>query len=451
MSLAKELLQKVHEAKQAEDEMSIPTYDDLKTPNNHVANSSNATKERKVTGLGDRVEKKPTADIGTPHNEKGRKMSEAHDAIQALNMSNDGHLLTFSHPGAANQVYSIEWTKDIQKFLQNTLRRTQDVSQVFDLLHMYYEEGEGQHPHDHVGLNASIGEGAEYIGFVGRDGLNNWKAKAKENGWEIWTHHNGRDNPLEHSYWAQKNVPGATTREEAASGEVMGQFENGAGHFSRDVVHEAANPIVQALNMHGDGRNIRATSPDGTVGMIFPTSPAIQKAINGYISSPDARQNTQAAAERLFTMLGNKVPGVQSAEPEAVQGAGGSQSYSQAAGGDIDTSGMSLTPMESKGHKTADGEMKKPTIKAGVPAKTAKVRGKQNDEPKNKGNAGTGKEEKGQEKKQFTVSPKDYKGGENEHKSMKKMHENIKQLESLLGRRLDKVREAYGDLDGYPS
>jgi hypothetical protein len=93
--------------------------------------------------------------------------------------------------------------------------------------------------------------------------------------------------------------------------------------------------------------------------------------------------------------------------------------------------------MESKGHKTADGEMKKPTIKAGVPAKTAKVRGKQNDEPKNKGNPGTSKEEKGQEKKQFTVSPKDYKGGENEHKSMKKMHEMKKNLEQLLGRKLN--------------
>ena len=202
-------------------------------------------------------------------------------------------------------------------------------------------------------------------------------------------------------------------------------------------MRESANPIVQALNMHADGRNIRLTSPDGSVGMIFPTSPAIQKAINGYITSPDARMNTEAAATRLFQMLGNKIPGVQSAEPEAVQGAGGQQSYSQAGGGDIDTSGMSLTPMESKGHKTADGEMKKPAIKAGVPAKTAKVRGKQDDEPKNKGNSGTSKEEKGQEKKQFTVSPKDYKGGENEHKSMKKMHEMKKNLEQLLGRKLN--------------
>jgi len=389
MSLAKELLQKVHEAKQAEDEMSIPTYDDLKTPNNHVANSSNATKERKVTGLGDRVEKKPTADIGTPHNEKGRKMSEGENPMQALGIriDHEGGLVHFSHPGNPEQVYTIEYNNEFRSFLNKTLQRHKDAAQVFDLLHMWYEEGEGNDPQNMTGLNASKGL-----------------------------------------------PPAPPTRNPHEPGP--------------SPMREAANPIVQALNMHADGRNIRLTSPDGTVGMIFPTSPVIQKAINGYITSPDARANTQAAAERLFKMLGNKVPGVKSAEPEAVQGAGQQQSYSQSAGGGIDTSGMSLTPMESKGHKTADGEMNKPTIKAGVPAKSAKVRGKQNDEPKNKGNPGSSKEEKGQEKKQFTVSPKDYKGGENEHKSMKKMHENVRQLESLLGRRLDKVREAYGDRDG---
>ena len=369
MSLATELLKKVHEAKQAEDEMSIPKYDDLKTPNNHVGSTSNATKERKVTGLGDRVEKKPTADIGTPHNEKGRKMTEAGNAVQALGINVDGpqKLLTFQHPGNPQQVYTIQWDKNIQKFLQNTLRRHgNDVGQVFDLLHMYYEEGEGQHPHDHVGLNASKG-----------------------------------------------TYPMA----------------------------EAANPIVAALNMHAEGKFLRLTSPDGSVGTLVPTSHAIQKAVNQYITSPDARANTQAAATRLFQMLGQKVPGVQSAEPEAVEGGGTGNAgpYNQYKGdaSNIDTSGMSMAPMESKGHKTADGEMTKPAIKSASPAKSVKVRGKQNDEPKNKGNPGSSKEEKGQTKKQFTVSPKDYKGGENEHKSMKKMHETVKQLESLLGRTLN--------------
>ena len=368
MSLAKELLQKVHEAKQAEDEMSIPTYDDLKTPNNHVANSSNATKERKVTGLGDRVEKKPTADVGTPHNEKGRKMSESENPVQALNIHTRGGLLHFSHPNASDQVYSIEFNKEINSFLQRTLQRTQDVSQVFDLLHMWYEEGEGQDPQNMVGLNASKG-----------------------------------------------SFPMA----------------------------EAANPIVAALNMHAEGNFMRMTSPDGSTGMLVPITRALNKAINSYITSPDARTNTHAAAERLFQMMGQQVKGIKATEPEQVQAANQSQSHawermSKAAGGGIDTSGMSMQPMESKGHKTADGEMNKPAIKSESPAKSAKVRGKQNDEPKNKGNSGSSKEEKGQPKQQFTVSPKDYKGGENEHKSMKKMHENnIKGLENLLGRRLD--------------
>jgi hypothetical protein len=361
MSLATELLQKVHEAKQAEDEMSIPTYDDLKTPNNHVGSTSNATKERKVTGLGDRVEKKPTADVGTPHNEKGRKMTEAENPVQALKIHRDGPLVHFSHPNAEDQVYSIEYNREFHNFLKKTLQRTQDVAQVFDLLHMWYEEGEGQHHGDQSGLNASKG-----------------------------------------------SFPMA----------------------------ETANPIVAALGMHPEGKFMRMTSPDGSTGMLVPMSTPLKKAINAYITSPDARNNTQAAAERLFQMMGQKVQGVQATDPEQVQGAGQQQSYSQAGGADIDTSGMSMQPMESKGHKTADGEMTKPTIKSASPAKSAKVRSKQNDEPKNKGNSGSSKEEKGQTKQQFTVSPKDYKGGENEHKSMKKMHEVKKSLEQLLGRKL---------------
>jgi hypothetical protein len=290
MNLATQLLQNVKEAKQAEDEMSIPTYDDLKTPNNHVGSTSNATKERKVTGLGDRVEKKPTADVGTPHNEKGRKMSEA------------------------------------------------------------------------------------------------------------------------------------------------------------------TNPIMQALQArkNADG-TLHITSPDGSAAMIVPLNAGINKAINGFVTSPDARADTTAAADKLFKLLGKQVPGVKAVRPEKGTQAQSQQRgpYNQYSGdaSDIDTSGMSMASMESKGHKAADGEMTKPAIKSATPAKTARVRGKQNDEPKNKGNPGSSKEEKGQTKQQFTATPKDYKGGENEHKSMKKMHENVRQLEALLGRRLTSVREAYENPD----
>ena len=88
-------------------------------------------------------------------------------------------------------------------------------------------------------------------------------------------------------------------------------------------------------------------------------------------------------------------------------------------------------------HKAADGEMAHVKVSKPAPAKSASVRGKQNDEPTNKGNPGSSKEEKGVKKPQFSPSVKDFKGGENEHKSMKKMHEAKKSLEQLLGRPLN--------------
>jgi len=368
MNLATQLLQKVQEAKQAEDEMAVPKYDDMKTPNNHVGNSSNATKETKAKGLGDRVEKKPTADVGTPHFEKGRKMDESQNPKQDLRMHVDGGLFHFSHPSAADQVYSIEWNQEFQRFLKRTMQRTRDTGKVFDLLQMWYEEGEGNDPQNMVGLNASKG-----------------------------------------------------------------------------ITESMSNPIMQALGAKSNGRQLRITSPDGSAGMVVPLSPAINKAINGFITSPDARANTAASADRLFKMLGAKVPGVQAVEPEAV-GAnqtkqGGTNQY-QGDASNIDTSGLSMAPMtnsigEAKSHKTAAGEMKSPAIKKESPAKKAKTRTKHNDAPKNKGNPGSSKEEKGQKKQQFTMTPKDFKGGENEHKSMKKMHETVAELETLLGRTLD--------------
>lgn len=339
MSLATQLLQKVHEAKQAEDEMSVPKYDDLKTPNNHVANSSNATKEAPVSGLGDRTEKKPTADIGTPHNEKGRKMSEQVDPIQALGIHTDQGMLHFHHPNAPDQRYAIQYDRPMHQFIQRVLQRTQDVGEVFSLLQDYNEQGGGVDPRNQQGIAASKG---------------------------AWP------------------------------------------------MAEGVNPIAQALNMHTEGGMLRLTSPDGSQGMVVPMSAPLHKAVTGYLKSPDARVDARAAASRLFSMLGEKVAGAKPAEPEVRENKRNRR--------------MRL--------ETANGEMAKPTIKTDAPAKSARVRGKQPDEPTNKGNPGTSKEEKGVEKKQFAVTPKDYKGGENEHKSMKKMHEGIKGLENLLGRKL---------------
>jgi len=264
MSLATELLKKVVVEKKAvaQDEMAVPKYDNMNTPNNHVGSSSNATKPAPASGLGERTVKKPTAEVGAAGKEKRdlegpktkpKKMSEAVNPVAAkLGLRVQNGILFFNHPNAPEQVQGIQLDQEIYQFVQNALRRVsqspteEGVGELYQLLADYAEGGAGTNP----------------------------------------------------------------------------------------------------------------------------------------------RQRVQAG--------------------ESV-------------------------------HKTADGEMAKPTVKGGDPASTAKVRGKQNDEPANKGNPGTGKEEKGQPKQQFTMKPKDTKGGEsgeNEHKSMKKMHENIKGLEKFLGRKL---------------
>ncbi len=263
MSLTTELLKKVVAEKKAvaQDEMAVPKYDNMKTPNNHVGNSSNATKEAPASGLGERKDKNPTADVGTAGKEKRdlegpkqkpKKMAEAVNPVAAkLGLRVQNGILYFNHPNAPEQVQGIQLDPKIYQFVQNALRRVsqspteEGVGELYQLLADYAERGAGTNPR---------------------------------------------------------------------------------------------------------------------------------------------------------AMAGESV------------------------------------------HKTAAGEMTKPSVTGGDPAKTAKVRGKQNDEPTNKGNPGTGKEEKGQPKQQFTMKPKDTKGGEsgeNEHKSMKKMHEAIFSLEKLLGRKLE--------------
>lgn len=211
----------------------------------------------------------------------------------------------------------------------------------------------------------------------------------------------------------------------------------GAGDWPLSEDMYANNPVAAALSMKPvEGGMVYMQSPDGQAAMMVPMSGPVQKAMNAYMTNPDARADTHGAADRLFKLVGQKVPGVKPVQPTGVK-ASRNQSGIKGKGVAANAgSGLSLAPMEST-HKAADGEMTHPSVSKKDPAKTAKVRGKQNDEPTNKGNPGTGKEEKGQKKPQFSVSPKDFKGGENEHKSMKKMHEAKKGLEDLLGRKLN--------------
>jgi hypothetical protein len=94
-------------------------------------------------------------------------------------------------------------------------------------------------------------------------------------------------------------------------------------------------------------------------------------------------------------------------------------------------------------HKSADGEMDKGKYSTtkGDPARSAKTRTNQDDSPTNKGDPGTPKKSEKRASQGGRMDPNPVtvhqeKGGENTHKSMSKMHENVKALETLLGRKL---------------
>ena len=412
MSLATELLRRVNEAKKqkAEDEMGVPSYDNIHTPNNHVGNTSNATKERPVSGLGDRKLKKPTANIGTPHKEKGRDMEGvksvkvSENVFQDLGLTVENGLISFRDQHG--QVHNIEADQDAVSFIKGALRQTRgDTEQMLGLLLDYMESGPGQDPRAMTGPEHPD---AQYdVGLAAGEG----------------------DWPL---------------AEEGAFGN---------------------NPVAQALSLNPvEGGKMYMASPDGKAAMLVPMSPPVQKAMHAYMTNPDARADTHAAAARLFQLIGQKVPGVEATQPTEVA-ASKTQSGIRGKGVSPDAgSGLSMEPMDTgepqpgaavnpyqrgqrlragayeSAHGAADGEMAHVTVSKPSPAKSASVRGKQNDEPANKGNPGTGKEEKGVKKPQFSVTPKSTTGGkrgENENKSMKKMHEAKRELEDLLGRKLD--------------
>jgi hypothetical protein len=399
MSLAIKLIRKVQEAKAAQDEMGVPKYDNLHTPNNHVGSTASATnKTKKVSGLGDRKLKKPTAFVGHPGKErrdmegvKGIKVTEG--VAEDLGLTATDGLFSFHRPGDPSNAYSIELTPEVLQFVHRAVKSS-DTQTVFELLMDYYEQGPGQDPRNQttqrgdgqVGLAASVGD------------------------------------------WPLSEDPAST------------------------------NPIVQALSLRVEGNMFYMTAPDGSAGFTIPASKGLAKAISNFISNPDARADTQAAAARLFQLVG-KQPGAKAAEPDKLTATRNQSSAMSKGVAPNAGSGLSLEPQAAPAekppgaavnpyargqrrvgesvHKAADGEMSHPKVANGKGvAKTAKVRGKQNDAPTNKGNPGNGKEEKGQTKKQFQVSPQQIKGGSNVHKSMKKMHEGKLDLEKLLGRKL---------------
>lgn len=334
MSLATQLLKKVQEAKQAaKDEMSVPKYDNLGTPNNHVDGSSNATKEVSASGLGDRKVKNPTANVGSPGKERR----------------------------------DMEGPKQSAKKMRESIHK--DI--FMDIL----EKNPGIDPDEAYEMATSQ---------MADDADNAYDRK--------------RDDQM---IGVDRGPIGPTGKPiDEAPGDTMAGAPGSQNRVLQALGLGVSNGL---LHWHHPG------NPEQTYQVEY--TPEVKKAFRSAVASMANRPGD--AVEMMWEFLSDLAESGTGYDPRMTAGMGESA------------------------HKTAAGEMNKPSVSTGNPAKTAKVRGKQPDEPKNKGNPGTGREEKGQPKQQFTMKPKDYKGGENEHKSMKKMHENIRDLENLLGRKLD--------------
>lgn len=429
MSLATQLIKKVLEEKKkvAQDEMGVPKYDNFGTPDNHVKGKP-GTKPvaNPAAGLGDRKDKKPTADVGSSRKEKGRdmggvknkpkKVSEAqaqHPAFRDLGLQVQGNLLQFHAPGRPEQHYNIEYNQDIHNFLVRSMARSNDPNQIFELLMDYYEEGEGQNPYDQKGLAAGVGDEIQ----MGEDDDPCWSGYQmvgmKDKG--------GRKVP--------NCVPESKMREALGEpddgkfllvwkGEVVDSFDD----------KKEAEAMSSEYNMaYGGGVSIqrnRKWKPQASMGEAPGDDPY-----------PFHKDREQA-------QMGRQTMGPQGTTNVRTNVGAGKKA--QFGGGNVGRTTMDLRNSVGESvHKTADGEMDKSAYSTthGNPAKTAKTRTTQKDEPANKGNPGTPKKGEKRASQGGHMDPNpvkvhDFKGGENEHKSMKKMHENVKSLESLLGRKL---------------
>ena len=125
--------------------------------------------------------------------------------------------------------------------------------------------------------------------------------------------------------------------------------------------------------------------------------------------------------------------------------AGSDRNVYQGSAADARAGADKLSLADSKGNRVresggehSDAMSKKPTVdKKNDVSSSASVRTKQNDAPKPTADVG---KPKGKEKRSMDANPapvKDHKGGENEHKSMKKMHEDVTDLENWLGTSLN--------------
>ena len=333
---AADLLQRVLERK-AEGELSVPSYDNMHTPDNHVGNKNMKPVKDPKKGLDTKRDEHPTADVGTPGKEsrslegpgtKPKKMSEEqltelemgkNALIASLNLRYDGEneRLLINHPGGASKGKS--FYLPISRFkLERVLKNPSFLASPLSFYAQALKQSQGG-PSQQLDFGEDIGDSAN---------------------------------------------PAATS----GSGGSGGKRRHAYLQAAREMIDDDEELVYDVAVNHGQH-----------VGNV-----------------KDMKWFLDAVADWLE----------KEEYPVMVE---------------------------------ASGELAKPKVVKMKPSHSATVRGKQKDEPKNKGEPGKvkKKEKRAAADGRMDANPvtvKDFKGGSNEHKSMKKMHE---ELEDLVGCKLN--------------
>ena len=392
---AAELLQKVLE-RNAEGEMQVPSYDNMHTPDNHVGKKNMKTVKNPEKGLDVKRDEHPTAEVGTPGKES---------------RSMEG-------PGTTPKKMSEEQINELEM----------DVNPLVASLKLRYDGANERLLVNHPG---GTSKGKAFYLPISRGKLE-----------RALMNQTYRASPLTFYTQALKQSQGGPARQmQIGVGEDAGGAVRGSGNGGRqrhaylqaakemitdddDIIYDVAVSHDQEVENVKHMKWFRDEVADWLEREGYPI-PVVSESIK-------IKENDEEPTLEIWWNGGHGWEEVDTAKDkkEANYLIG---EYRMAYGG-----GQFKTKRIKKAAIEASGEPANPSVAKMTPAHSASVPTKQQDEPKNKGEPGMVKKK---EKRADAagcmdanpVSVADFKGGSNEHKSMKKMHEAIRDLEDFLG------------------
>lgn len=400
---AADLLQKVLERK-ADGELPVPSYDNMHTPDNHVGKKNMKTVKNPEKGLDTKRDEHPTAEVGTPGKESRsmegpgttpKKMSEeqineldvsANALVTSLNLRYDGanERLLVNHPSGPSRGKS--FYLPITRFkLENALKNPGYLASPLSFYTDALKQSQG-------------GPARQMQTDVGEDVGDSANADSS-------TPTGGNGGRRRHAYLL-------------AAEEMIDDDE--------ELIYDVAISHGQKVGNVKGMKWFKDAVADWLEKEEYPVA----------MESIKIKENDEEPTLEIWWNGGHGWEEVDTAKDkkEANYLIG---EYRMAYGG-----GQFKTKRIKKAANEAAGEPANPTVSKMSPSHSATVRTKQPDEPTNKGEPGKikKKEKRASADGRMDANPVsvvDFKGGSNEHKSMKKMHEALSDLEDFVGRKLD--------------